>query len=335
MNVRALAGVIAVLVGACIEPVFSPNCTYPELGQLASPVWGEMSTTGTDLIVVSADFEEKYCGPFVTRFVAKDRAWQAVKQTALPEVSVGQPAMPATGFWSSDGTVWISDRRGRRLLAYDLDSDSIHAVSTGRELSRMTVRDDGSVLFGADATRPGWMVYCSNIDSSRAACEDVELETDKSISALAVSQDTLYIGYAQGNILSRYLFRDEIWLAPLTPSAGLRSLEAVQLRFLPGSGDLLLLIPADKRLAILESAADYRIIRYSLPLGLPARSLILDDGSILVHDRLYGDWLLDEYLTVTAAVEGSPDGLLTLWQPRGDVGPRAATVLSDKELQTW
>lgn len=324
---------IASTLGGCINPTFVPNCSMPDVAVLAQPVWGGRSPDGNVLAVVNADLEELWCGPYLTLYKRGADNWEATRQIRLPDVSAGVPALPLSAAWDENDYLWIGDRRGRRLLGLRGAETVVRVVAAGVEPGRIVVEPAGTHLFAVDTTRAGALIFCSGLPAA-GSCTSFSAQTDKSVSALALSDSTLFVSYEGGSFISRYRYESAQWQPLIAPSGALLSMSVGDMRF-ASDGDLLLTLPTLQRLARLDADHSFQQIAYSSTLGLPFDLQTRSDGTIIVHDRLYGDWLLNSALAVTAASGDSPSGWVTVWLADESEGFRAAAHLKDEVLTQW
>lgn len=322
---RALAVVFGLMLGGCLTSTYTPLCQRPVPGTLASTVWGGVQPGTGQLVLLNADLQELYCGPFLTVLQRSGARWKAKSLVWLPDVKPGTPSLPLGAGFARDGSLWIGERRGRRLLHVDATWKKTESHALGMEPSAILLSEDNRWLFASDAT--GTRFAACRLDKGTIDCTSEALQGDAEAMALAVSGSTLWIAYQGGLFLSRWEADEARWLPPVAPAAAQTDFAATAMAF-ADNGDLLLTLPALKRVGKLASADQYHSIVWSEVLGLPAKLKIFGNR-VLVHDRLYGDWWLDRSLQVTGAVEGSVPGVLWFWQEG------AAASLRDMELQQW
>ena len=139
---RRSSWLLLLLLPACGQAVFAPECRVPVAGELARPVAVVPDGRGR-LFVVNADTDERFCGGFVAIHDAARGA--ATAEAVLVPVAQGYEAN-FPGAVTADGKLWLAGRRYGALVGLDLETLQITVSVPDVFADRLAAMGDDRLL---------------------------------------------------------------------------------------------------------------------------------------------------------------------------------------------
>lgn len=336
------AGLIVLAVGASACGQFTPGCERAAVEQLSYPTFAATQPTTGDLVVLSANARETYCAPYLTVYSSDSAGlWQAQRQIDIESVQAGEPSLPVAAQFAADGSLWIAERRGQRVIKLAPSLAAIeHIIHVGIEPSALVIDDTWDRMFVADATASTMVIVTGLAHGSDVVQVSTEVAAESVIKSMTLAGNYLLLGYSGGTLVSRLSRSSLSWDLPISPFEGATLFDPDQMLLEPQSGDVIAALASQQRVVRLYASEQYLSVTHSPRLGLPRRvSFIPGTGHFVVHDDRHGDWVLDANLSILERIAASPAETLAFWLPiteaaTGSVGGLGGSIL-DTELQTW
>ena len=331
---------VAAVLSACGQ--FTPVCDHADLEALSYPTFAATQPTTGRLVVLNANSRESYCAPYLTIYDPDDSGgWRAREQVEIVSVQAGEPSLPVAAQFSADGSLWIGERRGQRVVKLTPALTGIeHIIPVAVEPSALVVDDAMDRMYVANATQSTLAVVLGLDHGSRVVHMSSEVAEENVIKSMALAGDYLLLGYVGGTLVSRLSRASLSWDLPISPFEGNLMFDPDAMIVEPQSGDVVVALSSQQRVVRLYASENYLSVSYSPRLGKPRRvASVPGSTQFAVHDDTHGDWVLDEHLAVLERVASSPARALAFWLPAtepisGKLGGLGGSIL-DTELHAW
>lgn len=319
---------------------FTPTCKKAELGHLEYGTFAHI--TDTTAYVLSGDFRETYCGPYLTTYVLKAGTWNADGQIILPLVRPGVPAIPIHAEIAADDSLWIADRRGQRLLHFK--NGRFASIQVGSEVGRFALGDvagDVQVVYAADATLPlvhEWRVsaVADGKDENLVAIDSIDRATESGARAthLVVTPEWVLVSQDGSGFVSRWNRRSHGFDTPIVPFEGEQPFAPKGFAVHPQSGDVFAILSDRHTVVRLGADEQFEAVGESAELGRPTHIRMDENAQVLVYDSQLGLLRMSDTLHAFEVVAGSPQVALHAWA-YDPVSPDIGLTLLDSEIRTW